>query len=113
MSDARRSLDKLVPLIEENTQDAKLEARTALRKPPANGVRKACSKIIAELEPGTLLYREKESQYASIKRGLGSLDDGLREQSTAGTEELLAELDRLGESMDAFANGFPSAEAAK
>ncbi len=109
VKEARRGLDKLAPLIQDPlTSDNKLQARGVLRKPPTNGVRKACTKILDALEPGTPLIVKKTQQYDAIKQSLGALDDGLRETSSLSSVELLAQLDSLESAFDAFSDGFPA-----
>lgn len=81
--------------------------RVELRKPPANGIRKAASKVLIQLD-GTELYAEKNNQYERIKLSLTALDDGCRPTSAALPDAMVQEADKLASLLEEFGRGFPA-----
>lgn len=102
VKDARRGLSELRPLLEGESYEA---VRTSLRKPPLNGIRKACSKLLLLLADGSPLRKQKTATYEAIKVSLGVLDDGCR-PDVAARPDLLAELAKLDAGLDRFSDGF-------
>eukprot|EP00316_Scyphosphaera_apsteinii_P016946 CAMPEP_0119311440 /NCGR_PEP_ID=MMETSP1333-20130426/22424_1 /TAXON_ID=418940 /ORGANISM="Scyphosphaera apsteinii, Strain RCC1455" /LENGTH=183 /DNA_ID=CAMNT_0007315809 /DNA_START=34 /DNA_END=585 /DNA_ORIENTATION=- len=105
--EARRALEQLQPLIELDTNAGKEAVRIGLRKTPVNGIRKACSKVLVQLD-GSSLQAAKQAEYDAIKGSIAVLDDGCRPTSTQSSDGLVAELQRLEGLLDQFANGFAS-----
>lgn len=103
LRDARKGLDALKPLLEENTDSGYEKARLELRKPPVSGIRKAASKLITLLPDGSY-KKTRDAQYTAIKASLGAIDDGCRPEAKRG--DLLAELAKMQENMDLFTAGY-------
>jgi len=108
--DARAGVLTLPPLLETGTPGFE-KVRVELRKPPANGIRKAASKVLTQLE-GTELYSAKSALYEGIKASLSALDDGCRVGTVATPAEMVAEAEKLAALLDTFGNGFPAKYAA-
>lgn len=102
---ARAGILELKPLLEKGTSGYE-QVRVELRKPPANGIRKAASKVLIQLD-GTELYAEKNEQYESIKLSLAALDNGCRPASAALPGAMVAEADKLASLLEDFGRGFP------
>merc|ERR1712032_494556 len=104
--DARRGLEDLQPLLERGSQNDNEAVRMALRKPPVSGIRKACSKVLIQLEGGgSPLLRAKQADYEKVKVALGALDDGCRNGAGKSAEDNISELMILEESLDEFITG--------
>ena len=108
LKSARAAVQALAPLLDGGVDNYE-RVRVDLRKPPANGIRKASTKILAQLE-GTNLYSEKSAQYEEIKTSLAALDDGCRLQAKTPPPQLVAEAEKLATLLDAFAQGCGATE---
>eukprot|EP00967_Tisochrysis_lutea_P109064 scaffold169390_cov31-Tisochrysis_lutea.AAC.5 len=106
---ARAGVLGLTPLLETGQQGYE-RARVELRKPPSNGIRKAATKILLQLE-GTELYEVKIAQYDKIKTSLAALDDGCRPSSGTQPAAMVGEAEKLAALLQEFGEGFPVKDA--
>ena len=105
---ARRGLDELKPLIELNEDRGYESVRIEIRKPPVNGIRKACSKLIALLPEGSPIAKAKGKIYEDIKKDLGAIDFGCSPADRLGSAErpdVLALVAHLQSSLDEIGSG--------
>lgn len=100
---AKLGLAELKPLLEQNDDSGYEAVRINIRKAPLNGIRKACSKIIALLPDGAA-KASKSKTYDKIKKGLEALDGGCRPEVTA-RGDLLGMLATLEADLGSFGEG--------
>jgi len=105
--EARRGLEELQALLELGEERGNEAFRIALRKPPVSGIRKACSKVLLELE-GTSLAPQKQRTYADLKVSLNALDIGARPGLQKKPAELVDALKELESLLDAFGKELPN-----
>ena len=109
LSDAKKALKaEITPLLELKEQRGYEAARITLRKPPINGIRKACSKVVKLLEENgsKKVAAEKDALYSSIKIGLADLDNGCKEAvALEKNPDLLVALTKLEDNLEAFGQG--------
>ena len=108
VKEARQGVKPLLPLVQSpgpSSTDCE-RLRMELRKPPLQGIRKACNKCILQLEEGSPLRATKETQYTAIKKSLASVDDACREGVDRSQLDLPAMLATLGEQLKEFETGF-------
>ena len=109
LSDAKKALKaEITPLLELKEQRGYEAARITLRKPPINGIRKACSKVVKLLEENgsKKVAAEKDAVYSSIKIGLADLDNGCKEAvALEKNPDLLVALTKLEDNLEAFGQG--------
>ena len=113
LSSAQKSIKAdLTPLLEIGEDRGYEAARITLRKPPMNGIRKACSKVVKLLEDNgaSAVAAEKNKIYDSIKRSLAVIDDGCRPE-LASRPDFAAELAQLEKDLSAFRDGLGVAPA--
>merc|ERR1712066_1197671 len=106
LKEARLGLKPLVPLVESASPKDCEQFRVELRKPPLQGIRKACSKALFQLDEKSALRASKEQQYTDIKKSLGLLDDACREGVDRSGKDLPGMLSTLGDQIAAFESGF-------
>merc|ERR1712087_383298 len=104
--EARRGLEELQTLLELGEERGNEAFRIALRKPPVSGLRKACSKVILELE-GASMASSKQRIYTDMKASLAALDDGARPGLQKKPAEMVAELNKLESLLDTFGKELP------
>ena len=101
---ARKGLEEMKPLLELGEESGNEAVRLGLRKPPVNAIRKACSKVLIELE-GSSLAPSKQKVYDDVKLSLGRLDEMARPGLQTPPAEAVQELGRLEALLDSFAAG--------
>ena len=78
LRDARRALDNVRLLAEQDDERGYEQLRVALRQQPINGVRKAASKVLKELTDGSDYKARRSAQYAPTdfqRLVLGCIDE--------------------------------------
>ncbi|KAL1529870.1 hypothetical protein AB1Y20_000800 [Prymnesium parvum] len=106
LREARNSLPRLQPLLENPSETSCKAFRVELRKAPFSGIRKACSKVILVLDEKSTLRSTKEQQYEDIKQSLGSIDDACRDGVDRSSLDLVGMLTTMGDRLQAFEKGF-------
>lgn len=106
LREARRGLKLLVPLLESGSDDDCLQLRQELRKQPIFGIRKAATKVLAQLDEKSELRVVKEQQYQDIKKSLTLVDDACRERVDRSAMDTVGMLNTLGDQIQAFETGF-------
>lgn len=101
---ARNGLEEVRPLISLNEERGYEATRITIRKPPVNGIRKACSKLLTLLDEKSATYKAKSQLYDAIKLDLGALDDGCRPDLKT-RPDLLALVTKLQSDLDEFGSG--------
>merc|ERR1712087_8310 len=104
--EVRRGLEELQSLLELGEERGNEAFRIALRKPPVSGLRKACSKVLIELD-GTSMASSKQRIYTDMKASLAALDDGARPGLKKKPAEMVAELNKLESLLDTFGKELP------
>ena len=80
--EARRGLVDVEPLVESGSFK---DVRLALRAAPISGIRKACSKIIRQMNEGSPLQKAKTAEYEAIKTSLGAIDEACKPEKEKET----------------------------
>ena len=110
LDDARKGVDALAPLTIDPANRCE-DVRVALRKPLVNGIRKACSKVLLQLEDNASLLAAKTRSYEAVKVEIGNLDEACRGvDSTAKVApptaaDLSNRVAALSRSLEDFTNG--------
>ena len=107
---ARRGLDEVRTLLELNEDRGYEAVRITIRKPPLSGIRKACSKVIAQLPLESSVLKSKSALYDSIKVKLEAIDGGCR-PGLEKRPDLVAMVAQLQADLDAFGEGLVAVAA--
>ena len=103
LKEARRGLDPLDDLLALDEDRGYSDARVALRKPPVSGVRKAATKLLAQLPERSETLDAKSKLYEQIKADLGNLDEACKPD--ASHDRAASSLEELRTHLDAFVAG--------
>lgn len=106
LREARFRLKPLIPLVQSGSSSSCKEFRVELRKDPLSGIRKACSKILLQLDEKSELRALKERQYEDIKKSLALVDDACRESVDRSKMDLVGMVTKLSDDIRAFEDGF-------
>ena len=107
---ARNGVSELRPLVARG-EDRDYEAvRVNIRKPPVNGIRKACSKVLMLLPENSPAFKEKNKVYEDIKKDLEELDAGCKPDLKT-RPDLVALLSKFETDLESFGSGLGVAAA--
>lgn len=112
IKDAVRGLEDVRPLLEMKTDAGYEAARIALRKPPVNGIRKPCTKLLALLPEGAE-RQGRTAKYELVKKGLETIDTKCRPDIDRAGVDLLKELSLLEDNLTALTSGLTPEPVAK